>query len=1485
MTTLLDAPCSTRDCVPDRSNLSQLSAFRSNSSHEQFSSTLGKPHDSGFDDDDDSGQITHFSPSSFKTPTKESSSPGSSELPSMPSEKSNSRGFPGECSSSGCPVFEVTDTERSASDCSLSPNTQRPDVVNGGIVSPALLRLEDTIDSVLEKLENGSYRDTGFPTVRVQPTTPCSPASHTPSPLSIPVTTRHHTIQHTPSPRQSPVAFTSSSWYPTSSEGSHSFYDTNGYQKYDAFTDVGRSQVPHYPRNTASLRAYETNPVVAYSYGISDTPCYPSSPFPYTNELSRIPEKYRHSTPRYSGSLYPVPGGNQSNRTFATPNYANYRFMHPSDQHCYSTIPYPPTNRMRTYHLPMDETRSYYSESPTMFPMRSQQPHGGIYPDSSVCDTPIHCDTRTITTRPSSSRYYYIPKDPCSTNPPLTSVSQNQQMRKQAYGMYNGPTDKRVQCSPGQIPASHPRVVSSPMAMATCSTNGAVLDANRSDFSPKSSWCSGSQLLADADKNKSINEGAKGLINQKRRLPCSVSVRGTKRRRMVSSKGHVSFISSTLTENLVRSLLLHNASQYLHDPVIHLPVTLCSPTPVPTVTQSLLRLPTLEKARVSDSDSEFDQSRNRKYSQFPMCLRSPKLCCSDDASLCSRLSQSVAEHAQYEKLLSDNFLIKAIQNASVRSSQVSYQLPSPSRIPPDESNDLFDHPSRYEQMSRNGPSPVVRLRQHLISSNPSQLVSTNHRVDSSPDYSELAISSETLDTTRYTTCSHCLMQILTPEDAIRWRLPDGDSRILFCSSVCFLAYQNNSVVDKRFISTPITPGTCLTSVTSLLSDKDRAVPVFLKKLSSSKWMRGCGKRSLYEKVNRRRHENQTSRIRELLGVRRVSWRWYGSRWRKFRGTFSNRKHHFQSGDTRAKSRSLQSIQRTLNSCSSNLLSTRSGVDFYPDIRICRLCHQTGDAAEEVAGRLLNYDFDVWLHLNCILWCYDTYETVSGSLVHVARSLKKAEKTQCTHCGLSGAGLPCFHSDCPSVYHVPCAHKIGCSFYGDRGMYCPEHDTIETSYPRLNSLAVDRRVFIARDEDAQVGGIILKVNQLLDATSLKHDVSARLRVGGLVLHNVGQLLPEQLSSGLYHNTSFIYPVGYSSTRIYWSYRHVDRRCRYHCRIEDSGPTEGTASNDNRTSALGARFVVEVDETGEPPDSFEDVSCDGVWQQILTRINEKRRVPRTNYLRIFQNYLIGEVLYGLTEPHIIRAIESLPGVDRLNNYAFKFGRLQLIQEMPLAINPTGCARSEPKLRTHVRRRQISEAHATQHVPLTRKPAGFHGTCTPLRSNPGSPVYLSSNSSMIQSKSQQYRRLGSEWKMNVVLARSRIQGLGLFAARDINKHTFIIEYLGELIRNEVGNRRERLYESQNRGVYMFRVDDDYIVDATMCGGLARYINHSCDPNCTAEVLTCDNGSHIVIIAKRNIEKGEELTYDYKFDIEEDRWDRIPCLCGASNCRQWMN
>ena len=67
---------------------------------------------------------------------------------------------------------------------------------------------------------------------------------------------------------------------------------------------------------------------------------------------------------------------------------------------------------------------------------------------------------------------------------------------------------------------------------------------------------------------------------------------------------------------------------------------------------------------------------------------------------------------------------------------------------------------------------------------------------------------------------------------------------------------------------------------------------------------------------------------------------------------------------------------------------------------------------------------------------------------------------------------------------------------------------------------------------------------------------------------------------------------------------------------------------------------------------------------------------------------------------------------------------------------------------------------------------------------------------------------------------------------------------------------FKNKNRGIYMFRLNDDYIIDATMSGGLARYVNHCCDPNSVAETIAVEKDEKIIIMANKRILKGEEVS-----------------------------
>jgi len=133
------------------------------------------------------------------------------------------------------------------------------------------------------------------------------------------------------------------------------------------------------------------------------------------------------------------------------------------------------------------------------------------------------------------------------------------------------------------------------------------------------------------------------------------------------------------------------------------------------------------------------------------------------------------------------------------------------------------------------------------------------------------------------------------------------------------------------------------------------------------------------------------------------------------------------------------------------------------------------------------------------------------------------------------------------------------------------------------------------------------------------------------------------------------------------------------------------------------------------------------------------------------------------------------------------------------------------------------------------------------------------------------------------SPIHGRGVFALRRIPKGTRVIEYRGERISNEEADRR---HEEANQGPFtlLFEVDESTIIDAGVGGNSARYINHSCSPNCEA----VNDDGRIFIEALRDIRPGEELSYDYRLETEGPITPRLQavflCNCGARRCRGTM-
>jgi SET domain-containing protein len=136
-------------------------------------------------------------------------------------------------------------------------------------------------------------------------------------------------------------------------------------------------------------------------------------------------------------------------------------------------------------------------------------------------------------------------------------------------------------------------------------------------------------------------------------------------------------------------------------------------------------------------------------------------------------------------------------------------------------------------------------------------------------------------------------------------------------------------------------------------------------------------------------------------------------------------------------------------------------------------------------------------------------------------------------------------------------------------------------------------------------------------------------------------------------------------------------------------------------------------------------------------------------------------------------------------------------------------------------------------------------------------------------------------IEVRRSKIAGRGAFAVSAIRKGQRIIEYRGQRISPAEADRRYEDTKVKHPRVLLFSVDGRTVIDGGVEGNEARFINHSCEPNC--EAVT--ERRRIWIYALRDIRAGEELTYDYNLTGEtedpEDQRKRYPCHCGSEKCR----
>ncbi|KAG9482525.1 hypothetical protein GDO78_011284 [Eleutherodactylus coqui] len=285
-----------------------------------------------------------------------------------------------------------------------------------------------------------------------------------------------------------------------------------------------------------------------------------------------------------------------------------------------------------------------------------------------------------------------------------------------------------------------------------------------------------------------------------------------------------------------------------------------------------------------------------------------------------------------------------------------------------------------------------------------------------------------------------------------------------------------------------------------------------------------------------------------------------------------------------------------------------------------------------------------------------------------------------------------------------------------------------------------------------------------------------------------------------------------------------------------------------------------------------SIEEAWKSLTDRVQEARSNARLKQLSFAG--VNGLRMLGLIHDAVLFLVEQLYGANKCRSYKFRFHRPAGEEEPP--INPHGSARAE----VHQRRSAFDMFNflASKHrQPPDYKPNDEEEEEVQLKC-------VRRATSMDLPMPMRFRHLRKTSKEAVGVYRSPIHGRGLFCKRNIDAGEMVIEYSGNVVRSTLTDKREKYYDGKGIGCYMFRIDDSEVVDATMHGNAARFINHSCEPNCYSRVIPIDGQKHIVIFAMRKIYRGEELTYDYKFPIE-DASNKLVCNCGTKKCRKFLN
>lgn len=416
----------------------------------------------------------------------------------------------------------------------------------------------------------------------------------------------------------------------------------------------------------------------------------------------------------------------------------------------------------------------------------------------------------------------------------------------------------------------------------------------------------------------------------------------------------------------------------------------------------------------------------------------------------------------------------------------------------------------------------------------------------------------------------------------------------------------------------------------------------------------------------------------------------------------------------------------------------------------------------------------------------------------------------------------------------------------------------------------------------------------DTDKTKHlgnstEQESMIRSGALTILNVGDGI-------IFDENDQAYPAGFTSVRIFWSREslsHPQNPIKA-ARVSHESNTHKLRNRSMRNAYLCSVRVRQFlpyfsisllsPRNSEPFKSAilaEGYKLEAVYKSFMETIARKpsRRFPVLEFFGLNHPYVVQDLRFKLSTAVLRRTSEF-----------FK------IRRFSSALSGKDFGKVEPMLRPMTRYGDsVSISPTEMEMDLIKSKmrtiVDFTGLYPQRMDATGVAIDVTWNRQKydLVTPYSQYRFLTSTIpEKRLQVRNSSIHGYGLFAAEHISAGDPVVEYVGELIREQVGDLREEVYSKEQGGdgsCYMFRLDEELIVDATRKGSMSRFINHSCDPNCICRIVTCDRGQkHIVVFAKVDLKPGDEVTYDYKFGVEGES-QKLRCLCASLNCMGRMN